>query len=179
VLLGAPGPGGLRGWRKWGARAVRSLTAVAPWMRVPGTVLGLGPEPEPAALIRSWMAWNLAGAWRDPRGRDYLEALAAADVPLLAIAGAGDHFLAPPEAVRDLLGRFGSVDRTLVVAGVETGFREDYDHAGLVIGRGARQEVWPLVLRWLDARAAVPGQEPRGASQLPPSGEGRDGTRDI
>ncbi len=73
-------------------------------------------------------------------------------MPVLAVAGAGDHLLAPPQAVRDLLGRFGSVDRSLIVAGREQGYSIDYNHAGLVIGRAAREEIWPRVIDWISRR---------------------------
>jgi predicted alpha/beta hydrolase len=154
VLLGAPGPGTLRGGRRVLARAGHLGAALLPWMRVSGKPLRLGPEPEPARLVRDWLRWNLEGAWRDPAGLDYLAGLPAARLPVLAVAGSGDRLLAPPAAVRDLLDRFGSRDRTLVVAGRETGFARDYDHAGLVIGSGARAEIWPRVVGWLRERAA-------------------------
>jgi poly(3-hydroxyalkanoate) synthetase len=74
-------------------------------------------------------------------------------LPVLAVAGAGDHHLAPPSAVRDLLDRFGSVDRRLIEAGRANGFSIDFDHTGLMIGGAAREEIWPSVVDWLMARA--------------------------
>lgn len=161
VLLGAPGPGAMGGVRKGLAGATWLGVVALPWMRIPGRALGLGPEWEPAALVRQWMGWNVRGAWRDPRGGDYLAALPEALLPVLAVAGAGDRLLAPPRAVRDLLQRFGSSDRTLVVAGTRTGFSQDYDHAGLLIGRAARQEIWPRILDWLDQRVGRRETEPQ------------------
>jgi pimeloyl-ACP methyl ester carboxylesterase len=155
VLLGSPGPAGLRGARRVGARAAQALFQALPWARLPGAPFGLGPEHEPAPLIREWMRWNLAGTWRTPEAGDYLSALADVDVPLLAVSGAGDRVLAPPHAVADLVSRFGSIDRTFVVAGVRQGFDADYGHAGMMVSRGAREEVWPLVREWLLARSTV------------------------
>lgn len=153
VLIGAPGPVGVRGLRRWVARSGHLAAGLFPRVAVPGTLLGLGPEPEPTPLIRQWMGWNLQGAWRGSDGGDYLDALDAVEVPLLALAGAGDRWLAPPEAVRDLARRFGSEDRTLVLAGTRQGFREEYGHAELIVSRNARQEIWPLLRDWLEARA--------------------------
>lgn len=152
VLLGAPGPATLRGWRRAGAYAIGAGTAWGGSVQVPGAVLRLGPEPEPARLLHHWMRWNLAGEWRGEDGTDYLARLAAAEVPLLAIAGAGD-LLAPPDAVQDLTARFGSADRTLLVAAVEGGWSADLSHGGLVLGAGARDEVLPALLDWLQPRA--------------------------
>lgn len=155
ILLGAPGPGTLRGARRAMARAAYWSAALLPWLRVPGTAIGLGPEPEPARLVRDWLGWNLHGAWRGRNGDDYLSRLSTVTAPVLAVAGAGDHLLAPPHAVRDLLERFGSTDRQLLVAGRETGFSRDFDHPGLMIGRAARAEIWPLMVDWLSERAPL------------------------
>lgn len=154
VLLGSPGPAGLGGFRRFGARAAYIGTGLAPWIAVSGSLLGLGPEHEPAPMIREWMHWNLAGLWRTPEGGDYLSGLKEVDVPLLAVSGAGDRLLAPPATVRDLADRFGSADRTVVVAGLREGFHADYGHADLMVSRSARSEIWTLVAEWLRARAA-------------------------
>lgn len=153
VLVGSPGPVGIRGLRRWVARCGHLAAGLFPRAALSGTLLGLGPEPEPAPLIRQWLGWNLRGAWRGRDGSDYLGALHQVELPLLAVGGAGDRWLAPPEAVRDLAGRFGSEDRTVVLAGTRQGFREDYGHAELLVSRNARQEIWPLLRDWLEARA--------------------------
>jgi pimeloyl-ACP methyl ester carboxylesterase len=155
VLLGSPGPAGLKGVRRAGARAAQALFHALPWARLPGAPFGLGPEHEPAPLVREWMRWNLLGVWRTPERGDYLASLAGVDIPVLAVSGAGDRVLAPPHAVADLLRRFGSTDRSFVVAGVRHGFTANYGHAGMIVSRSAREEVWPLVLEWLLARAAA------------------------
>ena len=153
VLLGSPGPAGLRGGRRWLARVASTSARLMPGAHLPGQIIGLGPESEPASLVREWMDWNLRGAWGTPGGGDYLARLPAVTVPVLAVAGQGDRMLAPPHAVRDLLERFGSDDRTLLVFGESLGSRRDYRHASLVIGRDARAEIWPRVVEWLEARS--------------------------
>jgi oxygen-independent coproporphyrinogen-3 oxidase len=155
VLLGAPGPAGLRGSRRFGAWATFLAGGAVPLARWPGWAFGLGPEREPGRLLRDWMWWNLSGHWRSSAGRDYLHALRETRVPVLAVAGAGDRFLAPPPAVHDLLNRFGSTDRCLIVAGREHGFSVDHDHASLVIGRAAREEIWPQVIDWISRRVRI------------------------
>jgi pimeloyl-ACP methyl ester carboxylesterase len=164
VLLGAPGPAGLRGYRRLGAWATMLATGLLPALHLPGRHLRLGPEREPARLIRDWMSWNIRGRWRGVEGIDYLAGLGGVRHPVLAVAGTGDLLLAPPVAVRDLLGRFGSEDRTLIVAGRSHGYSVDFDHPGLVIGRPAREEIWPRVVGWLHARTrsvAIRDESPR------------------
>lgn len=155
VLVGSPGPAGMRPLRRVLGQAGYWPTRLLPWLRIPGPALGLGPEWEPGALVSEWLGWNLSGVWRDPEGGDYLGRLAGVEVPVLGVGGAGDHLLAPPGTVRDLIGRFGSADREVLVAGRGTGFRHDYDHAGLLIGRAAREEIWPRLLGWLRHRAGA------------------------
>jgi pimeloyl-ACP methyl ester carboxylesterase len=160
VLIGTPAPVGLRGGRRAFARFSAALSHVMPSMRVPGSWLGLGPECEPGALVEEWMLWNLRGIWRTPEGGDYLAGLRAVELPLLAIAGANDRMLAPVAAARDLLERFGGSDRSFVVAGRRQGFGADYGHAELVVGRTAREDVWPMVADWMRARAWSPARVP-------------------
>jgi predicted alpha/beta hydrolase len=149
VLLGAPGPRHMSWSRRAGARLSHTAAVLLPWARIPGPLIGMGPESEPAALVREWMGWNLYESWRGRDG-DYLDGLASVSAPLLAIGGAGDRILAPPVAIHDLAARFGSRDRKVVIAGRATGFRRNYGHAELVASRAAREEIWPLVLAWLD-----------------------------
>lgn len=153
VLLGSPGPR-LHGFRRIGAWLTYLAAAALPRLPWHGRWLGLGPEPEPGRLIAQWMWWNVSGRWRGEEGRDYLEGLANVRVPVLAVAGAGDRILAPPDTVHDLLDRFGSPDRVLIVAGREQGYTTDYDHPDLVVSRAAREEIWPRVIEWLRQREA-------------------------
>ena len=156
ALLGAPGPGAVRGRRRWLARLFHGVAAARGGGLLPGEALKLGPEPESAALLREWLGWNLSGRWRSPEGVDYLADLHRVEVPVLAVAGGGDALLAPPAAVHDLLQRFGAGDRTLLVAGRAQGMTRDYNHGGMVLARSAREEIWPRITRWLARGAAAP-----------------------
>jgi predicted alpha/beta hydrolase len=69
VLLGAPGPDGLRGGRRLGAWTALLLSAAIPFIHWPGRSLGLGPEREPGRLVRDWMWWNLSRRWRGRQAR--------------------------------------------------------------------------------------------------------------
>lgn len=150
ALLGSPGPVELRGGRWAGAWLAFLAGSITPSVRWSGRMLRLGPEHETGALIREWMWWNISGRWRSRAGHDYLGGLASVRVPVLGVAGTGDRILAPPAAVEDLVQRFGSGDRKVIVAGRTHGFSIDYDHAALVIGRPARREIWPRLIEWIE-----------------------------
>ncbi|MGB9499394.1 MAG: hypothetical protein ACKVE4_06505 [Dissulfuribacterales bacterium] len=44
------------------------------------------------------------------------------------------------------------MDFPLMVLGKDTGFLKDYDHAGMVVSREAREEVRPDLAGWLKDR---------------------------
>ncbi|CAD5377537.1 Esterase/lipase/thioesterase family protein [Pseudomonas sp. OF001] len=130
----------------WGARL---------WLRrreqVGGGWLGLGPEDEPAGIACDALRWyGPFGRFADGR-QDWVAALAAVEVPVLALAGAGDH-TDPAQACRQLLECFGSSRRAYLRLGRAEGFAEDYGHAGLLAGRHAAREIWPLLEHWLRHR---------------------------
>ncbi len=120
--------------------------------RLPAPRLGLGPEPEPAGEMIDFVRWKrLGGRWEDAAGRDYWGGLKEVSIPVVAFAGAGDR-LDPPEGCRNLLEAFGGPDREFVLLGRQEGFCRDYDHVGMLIGKDAAREVWPRVVRWMEAR---------------------------
>lgn len=63
------------------------------------------------------------------------------DFPILALAGTADTVCPPAAAAR-----FGTQQR---VFGKSEGQQEDYGHCDLVMGRNARDEVWPRIGEWL------------------------------
>lgn len=120
--------------------------------RFPARALGVGPADEYSGVVTQLMGWSLAGRWKGTDGTDYDASARRADIPVLALAGAGDRFIAPPEACQTLLGAVGGAEKTFVVCGRAHGFAEDYDHIPLLASIGARREVWPLIAGWLEQR---------------------------
>ncbi|HSJ29784.1 MAG TPA: alpha/beta fold hydrolase [Longimicrobiales bacterium] len=143
----------LQRWRRavgWAMRfASRHMDAF------PARLLGLGPEDELPGVMEQWMDWNLRGRWIGRDGTDYSTALTQLRLPLLFIAGSGDHRFAPPAACRGLFELVGSRDRIFIEAGIDTGFSRDYGHVDLIVSREARREIWPLLADWLTAHASA------------------------
>ena len=121
--------------------------------RAPGRALKLGTQDEPPRVMNPWYRWNLTGRWIGTDGFDYRAAAARLNVPILAIAGGGDRFIAPPYACRRFVDALGSVDKEFVLCSRSTGYAEDYDHGRLIASRGAVREVWPRVTGWLKRHA--------------------------
>lgn len=60
--------------------------------------LRLGSEDEPASYVAQLAGWARTGCWTSGSGVDYLAALAAVDVPVWAVVGAGDNLCRPDDA---------------------------------------------------------------------------------
>jgi polyhydroxyalkanoate synthase len=79
-------------------------------------------------------------------GRSYTRMIEESTLPLLAISGASD-MLANPGSVKPLYERSRSRDKRYV--------KVDAGHADLLVGRKAPEQVWPLMMEWLSARAQL------------------------
>lgn len=120
---------------------------------LPGPMLGLGPENEWRGVMNQWFRWNWSRRWVARDGFDYAKALRDLDVPMLCLAGAGDRFIAPVRGCQRLYDVLGSRDKQFVVCGTSAGFAEEYDHTRIIASRAAGQEIWPVILAWMRARA--------------------------
>ncbi len=119
--------------------------------RTPLRMLPMGNEPEPTRLLAQWFIWNIRQRWLGVDGFDYMAALTRLTIPALMFAG-GNDIIAPASGCRKFFEAMGSVDKSWFHCAVSAGFSEDYNHAQLVIGRGARKELFPKVGDWLRQR---------------------------
>ena len=78
----------------------------------------------------------------------YRKNLAKIQLPVLLIGGEGD-MLAPPESLRAVYEAVGSEARTLRIFGSRAKGSAAYGHMDLILGRKARQEVFPVIAGWL------------------------------
>ncbi|GAC1356583.1 MAG: alpha/beta fold hydrolase [Polyangiales bacterium] len=87
-------------------------------------------------------------------GLSYAERFERCKLPLLVIAGTGDD-LAPPASVEPAYLRSRSPDKS---------YRElPLGHIDLIVGREAPSSTWPIVERWIGARADRHEEAPRSA----------------
>ncbi|MGF1472129.1 MAG: alpha/beta fold hydrolase [Rubrobacteraceae bacterium] len=105
------------------------------------------PVPVPGAAFKQWVEDfyqqnKLVKGELELRGRPV--DLSNIRMPLLNLAGEKDHlcFLPQAEATMDLV---GSEDQEFVTL--------DAGHVGLVMGRGAREGLWPQTTDWLKPRS--------------------------
>ena len=114
----------------------------------------------PASLLREFARWYETKAMSDRYTIfDFTEHLERITTPILIIAGSKDE-LTPVRDLERVYKRIATRDKQFRVIGKAQGFAHDYSHADLVLGLHAPNDVYPLVLQWLDAhrRAAAPTQ---------------------
>jgi len=102
---------------------------------------------------RGVVGYDLAGAEYDYPPKDHQEAFALLrrnniTVPMFISCGSLDAF-APPVVQKYLFDRVGSTDKTLVIFGKKGGFSADCGHNDTLVGRTSRQEVYPVIEKWL------------------------------
>jgi pimeloyl-ACP methyl ester carboxylesterase len=92
--------------------------------------------------------------------RDYRADLPRLVLPVLFVAGPRDA-LAPPDAVKATFEAVGASDKRFVLCSRAQGFKVNYGHFDLLVGREAPREVYPLVAGWLAEKAGLeqPGQK--------------------
>ncbi|MFQ5903023.1 MAG: alpha/beta fold hydrolase [Candidatus Binatia bacterium] len=81
----------------------------------------------------------------------YRKNLAKIQIPVLLIGGEKDR-LAPPAVIRTVRRTLGSKDRTLRIFGPRSKDSVAYGHFDLILGKKAREEVYPVIGRWLRQR---------------------------
>lgn len=97
------------------------------------------------------------GVLSPKNGEPYLRNLDQCPVPMLLIAGSKD-LMAPPEAVKAVLGNRAAGERTYRMFGKTEGTQEDYGHIDMIVGKRAHIEVYPAILDWLKDDKQVPGR---------------------
>ena len=89
--------------------------------------------------------------FRDTEGEvDYLASLEGVTTPTLVIAGRAD-LIAPVDRVLPYYQRVGAERKQFVIAGRATGFAADYGHLDLTLGDHAAEEIYPLILDFLES----------------------------
>jgi len=106
----------------------------------------------PAELLDQFADWYAGEGFARTDGLlDYHAHLARIAAPMLIIAGADDR-LSPLEDLRQVFDAIASTDKELLIVGRDTGFSADYGHIDLVFGVRARDEVYPRIASWIEAR---------------------------
>ena len=82
---------------------------------------------------------------------NYRDMLPKIRVPVLIIGGSADP-VAPPEALGNVYDELSSEDRDLMIFWSDPDEDVSYGHFDLILGKKAKDEVFPLIRRWLQSR---------------------------
>ncbi len=132
----------------------------------------------PAALLIEFANWYETKSMRDRYAMfDFTEHLERITTPILIIAGSKDG-LTPPRDLERVYERVQSHDKIFQIIGKQQGFARDYSHADLILGLHAPDDVYPVILNWLEAhRAAKPHGRRATLGQLPGASRRSSGAR--
>jgi pimeloyl-ACP methyl ester carboxylesterase len=90
---------------------------------------------------------------------NYTENVKNITLPVLQVVGQMDNFIAPG-FVAEIHRRLGSKDKQMRVFGQINGYRADYGHDDIILGRYAGEEVFPYLTGWLKIKAAKTEKSP-------------------
>lgn len=80
---------------------------------------------------------------------NYRQDLVKITQPVLVIGGRRDN-LADPLTIRDAYELLSSKEKHLFIASKLEGLQEDYGHTDLLVGKNAHEEIFPIILQFLD-----------------------------
>ncbi len=107
-------------------------------------------EPINQGLIDEFTNWaRLKKELSADKTIDYRKNLENIKIPTLLISGSVDH-IAPPAQVRYAYEKIASKVKKFIIAGKRYNFKEDYGHLCLTVGDFAPEEIFPLILEWLE-----------------------------
>lgn len=122
----------------------------------------------PASLLREFARWYDTRVMNDRYGMfDFSAHLERITTPLCIIAGSHDG-LTPVRDLEEVYRRIASQDKAFRIIGQAHGCARNYSHADLVLGLYAPDDVYPVILDWLEAHRA--GTSRRGRRK-PPRGK--------
>jgi len=107
--------------------------------------------PISTKLLRQFQIWVKNDEFKSLKnGLNYRENLDKIKIPVLVVAGKKDK-MARLKDVQFAYERISSGDKKYIELSREGGFSEDYGHIDMVFGKVAPEEVFPLLLDWIDS----------------------------
>ena len=112
-------------------------------------------EDIPLGVVDQVMEMLRSGEFKSfDKSISYTDLMGNITTPVMMCCGKADN-LAPPESVRYAYQNVSSEDKQFAQFGRADGYKNDYGHNDLVIGKDARKDVYPNILQWLKTHAVV------------------------
>ncbi len=118
---------------------------------IPGRPLRLGACDESHHMMQQWFHWNITGRFLGADGFDYGQAQHVMQMPVMALAGSKDRWIAPPGACMQFWQRFANAAQSgqFVCCGIDHGHQQEHNHVSPMHSAAARSEILPSVVKWL------------------------------
>ncbi len=108
----------------------------------------IGPENEPIGIAKEFVRWaGLLHGWRPKKGAPYWRNLNSIQIPALGFGAKIDKG-DPAKYCQAMIAAFAGEKQYHYLAQSE-GFQIDYNHVSMVVSKNAREEVWPIVSKWV------------------------------
>ncbi|MDP8205814.1 MAG: alpha/beta fold hydrolase [Candidatus Electryonea clarkiae] len=104
----------------------------------------------PVELMKYALDVFQSGGFRNKGGSLYIENVDKIDTPLMFIVGDKDSYWTPNSVSKDVE-KLGNVKTKTVFPGKQYGCQEHYGHGDILLGKNAEQEVYPEIMKWLEA----------------------------
>lgn len=118
----------------------------------------------PATLLREFARWYDTRVMTDRYGVfDFSAHLERITTPICIIAGSHDG-LTPVRDLEQVYRRIASKEKAFRIVGQAHGCARNYSHADLILGLHASDDIFPVILEWLEgrrSRTARDGSQPR------------------
>jgi pimeloyl-ACP methyl ester carboxylesterase len=104
----------------------------------------------PVSLLHEFARWYETKAMSDRYDMfDFTDHLERITTPIFIVAGSKDG-LTPARDLDHVYRRIASRDKSFRIIGRAHGFAHDYSHADLLLGLHAPDDVYPVILDWLE-----------------------------
>ncbi len=85
---------------------------------------------------------------------NYTDSMNLVKVPILIAGGGRDGFVTE-KGLRGTYDAISSSDKSIVIFSKSNGYSADYGHCDLILGKDSERDVYPVILKWLDARVGA------------------------
>jgi pimeloyl-ACP methyl ester carboxylesterase len=120
---------------------------------VVGTLMARAIEDLSPGVLEAYIGLIKTGELRaTDTDLNYSLSLNKVEVPLLLMGGKSDA-MCSTVSLYDTYRGVASHDKTLRIFGLSNGYRADYGHNDLIVGRYATEEVYPYLARWFKERS--------------------------
>lgn len=118
---------------------------------IPAKPFRLGTVNETYFTMSLWFDWNLTQQFTNrDKTLNYQQQMSKISIPVLGVCAVGDTIIAPVQSCQAFLNAFANPNNQLAIFGLDYGHLENYSHGRILLSRSASQEVWAVIVGWIE-----------------------------